>query len=51
MQHLEVSGAVRHTYVIRQLRVKIDTWIIWDKRNWQHWCSQFILFICIKYWL
>ena len=23
MQHLEVSGAVRHIYVVRQLRVKI----------------------------
>jgi len=30
---------------------KIDTWIIWDKRNWQHFCSQLVLFICIKYWL
>ena len=38
MQHLKVSGAVRHThththththiYIIRQLRVKVYSWII-----------------------
>jgi len=26
MQHLEVSGAVRHIYVVRQLRVKCGCW-------------------------
>ena len=37
MQHLEVSGAVRHIYVIRQLKVKLSgavslstTLVFWD---------------------
>ena len=31
MQHLEVSGAVRHIYVIRQLRVN------YEQRHYSHY--------------
>jgi len=36
MQHLEASGAVRHIYVVRQLRV--NNLIIWKTNVSKHTC-------------